>query len=500
MPQIYVLTRNYLKGVEDNILTCGFVVLSSFLIAVLVIAWSKVKKKKKQKKKTVGYGNFGRIILARVFLLFVILRLCFNLYFSQRKKKLSGHKHLAITRSTPSIPLSRFRKSLCCPIVLSQISSVERQCSIRGRYRRTSIRSVISKVATAQLGEEYFDFAEFGVENAESVQDFAQALNERTTIWLYDTFTGLPKASSRDSNAALGRQNKFQGSEDNAIRTWKNVGKWNIVTRKGLFDDQLKLRTKPNKVGVLHCDGDLYASIHGVLIRIYPNVLNKGVIIIDDWFGGHTGVWESARKAVYDFIIETEVAPKIMTPLGMSAFWFKTKHDECPGCYISSNTTKWSPSKNPDQILKFKAKYQEMLTTMDSIVKRDCENDNFDNLQSRYTSKLFSVLTRDSSKIVRICASESIDYHKFEASYIPDIVYVGTKCTEYDLLIAKWWRTVRVHGLIVLECWESSISSLRHGCRPDFYRFVQSNGIMPLLTTFFDDDIAFWIKGPLPVG
>jgi hypothetical protein len=137
---------------------------------------------------------------------------------------------------------------------------------------------------------------------------------------------------------------------------------------------------------------------------------------------------------------------------------------------------------------------------MDSIVRGDCENDNFDNLQSHYTTKLFSVLTRDSQKIVRICASESIDYLIFEASYIPDIVYVGTKCTKYDLLIAKWWRIVPVHGLIVLECWEYSISSRRHGCRPDFYRFVKSNGIMPLLTTFFDDDIAFWIKGPPPVG
>jgi len=56
---------------------------------------------------------------------------------------------------------------------------------------------------------------------------------------------------------------KFQESEDNAIQTWKNVGNWNIVKRKGLLDDQLKLRTKPSKVGVLHRDGDLYASIHG---------------------------------------------------------------------------------------------------------------------------------------------------------------------------------------------------------------------------------------------
>jgi hypothetical protein len=232
---------------------------------------------------------------------------------------------------------------------------------------------------------------------------------------------------------------------------------------------------------------------------MYSKVLNNGVIIIDDWFGGHTGVWESARKAVYDFIIETQVAPKIMTPLGMSAFWFKTQHDECPGCYRSSKAMKWSPSKSQEQILKFKARYQEMLTVMDSIVKQDCESGSFNNLP-HYTSKLFSTLIRDSPNVVRICTKEGIDYDKFEASFIPDIVYVGVKCTKYDLLIEKWWRTLPVHGLIILECWGSSISSLSQGCRPDFYRFVNSNGIMPLLTTFFNDDIAFWIKGPLPVG
>ena len=104
---------------------------------------------------------------------------------------------------------------MCCPVVLKTSASgasVERRCSIRGRFRRTSIRSVVSRRAVSQIHKESFDFAEFGVEHAESAYDFSESLTQDAKIWLYDTFHGLPKASSRDSRAALGRQNKFYGT------------------------------------------------------------------------------------------------------------------------------------------------------------------------------------------------------------------------------------------------------------------------------------------------
>lgn len=39
-----------------------------------------------------------------------------------------------------------------------------------------------------------------------------------------------------------------------------------------------------------------------VLVMTYNHVVPGGAFIIDDWSGGQ-GIWESARKAVYDFAI-----------------------------------------------------------------------------------------------------------------------------------------------------------------------------------------------------
>ena len=270
-------------------------------------------------------GRFVKILL--IIAIIILIR-------RHRKKVKPYTRRFDVSRA---IPLSAFYDSICCPLVLKYSSSMERRCSIRGRYRRTSVRSVISRHAVSMLPDDAFDFAEFGVENAESAADFAGSLDDRATIWLYDTFTGLPEASINDSQSALGRKNKFRGSESHAVSTWQNFGTWNIIVRKGLFSEQLHSRTTPSRLGVLHCDGDLYASINDVLVALYPKVLESGAIIIDDWFGGHTGTWETARKAVYDFIIESEIAPMISTPLGMSAFWFKSKVEKCESCYSSMN-------------------------------------------------------------------------------------------------------------------------------------------------------------------
>lgn len=427
---------------------------------------------------------------------FVKLLLIITILTLLHRRRMKGQPYMGGNVSH-AIPLSAFYDSICCPFVLKDSSSMERRCSIRGRYRRTSVRSVISRHAISMLPEDEFDFAEFGVENAESASDFAGSLDDRTTIWLYDTFTGLPEASINDSQAALGRKNKFRGSELHAVSTWQKFGTWNIVVRKGLFSEQLHSRSTPSRLGVLHCDGDLYASINDVLVALYPNVLESGAIIIDDWFGGHTGTWETARKAVYDFIIESEIAPKISTPLGMSAFWFKSKIERCEGCYASMKSTRWSPPADTQELRRFKKFYERILMKVDSVVASDCSNKSIQMSEVLLRNKILQTLIRNSASQVRLCSGKDSPN---DASIVPDIIYFGKECIEYRSLLQKWWVKLPTFKIIVLECWGTTSSSPNLGCRPDFYRFVHINGIMPLLTTLYDDQTAFWIKGPTPIG
>ena len=193
---------------------------------------------------------------------------------------------------------------------------------------------------------------------------------------------------------------------------------------------------------------------------MYSNVLNDGAIIIDDWFGGHTGTWETARKAVYDFIISQGIAPRIATPLGMSAFWFKSVADRCHDCYKNLTSVKWSPLDNIEQMRIFKDNYQSILTIASSFFER-------------------------APRVVHICdGGANIGKLEFDLSNSPDVLFIGNKCLKYDSVIEKSWRALPLHKIIILECWGYSLNSPERGCRPDFYRFVHSNGIMPLLTTF----------------
>lgn len=440
-----------------------------------------------------------RALACRVFLILLI-----PILFHKRKNSSVVERELG-RGATSNIPLKNFFNSLCCPVALktsASVASVERRCSIRGRFRRTSIRSVVSRRAVSQIHKEKnFDFAEFGVEHAESAYDFSESLPQDAKIWLYDTFSGLPKASSRDSRAALGRQNKFYGNEKNAISVWKKLGFENIIIRKGLFSEQLQFHEVPSKVAILHCDGDLYASINHVLISMYSNVLKDGAIIIDDWFGGHTGTWETARKAVYDFIISQGIAPRIATPLGMSAFWFKSDADRCHDCYKNLTSAKWSPLDNIEQMRIFKDKYQSILTIADLMFATDCERGYIEGFHGDIHEELLHSFFDGAPRVVHVCDGETdIGKLEFTISNSPDVLFIGNKCLEYDSVIERSWKALPLHKVIVLECWGHSLKSPERGCRPDFYRFVHSNGIMPLLTTFFDDTSAFWIKGPLPIG
>ena len=119
------------------------------------------------------------------------------------------------------------------------------------------------------------------------------------TLWVFDTFEGIPPPSSADPDQHIAALyvGAFRGEIDQVRELFKRVG---ILDRcrlvKGLFQDTVP-RCDVGPIAVLHLDGDWYESVKVCLDHLFDRVSPGGIIQIDDY--GH---WEGARKAVDEFL------------------------------------------------------------------------------------------------------------------------------------------------------------------------------------------------------
>jgi hypothetical protein len=130
-------------------------------------------------------------------------------------------------------------------------------------------------------------------------------------IYLYDTFEGMSEPTNFDvslvgksASDQLREQNKH---DDNSIWCYaplENVKEnmrltgypfENLVFVKGKVEDTLA-QNLPDSLCVLRLDTDWYESTKIELELLYPILIEKGVLIIDDF--GH---WEGAKRAVLEY-------------------------------------------------------------------------------------------------------------------------------------------------------------------------------------------------------
>lgn len=126
-----------------------------------------------------------------------------------------------------------------------------------------------------------------------------KSLGARRTLWLFDTFEGLPPPSAADPDRAIAElyTGMFRGGYEEVralLERFRILEDSRMV--KGLFQDTLPT-AEVGAVAVLHLDGDWYESILVCLEHLYDRVTPGGVIQFDDY--GH---WEGARKAVDEFL------------------------------------------------------------------------------------------------------------------------------------------------------------------------------------------------------
>ena len=154
------------------------------------------------------------------------------------------------------------------------------------------------------------DVVECGVYNGGSAALMASVCAKsplNRTIWLFDSFEGLPKPTEEDGEEAQSCGWWCHGdlSKVKSIFNKLNIPESRTHIIKGWFQDTFP-RVQTGDIALLHIDADWYDSVKLCLERFYDSVQPGGYIVIDDY--GH---WEGCRKAVDEFLKEQGIDVKI---------------------------------------------------------------------------------------------------------------------------------------------------------------------------------------------
>jgi O-methyltransferase len=147
--------------------------------------------------------------------------------------------------------------------------------------------------------------------------------DESRSVWLADSFQGLPRPDTDNYKADKGiRLDLFSsilGVPEADVKA--------NFERYGLLDDQVRflpgwfkdtLHDAPiDRIAVLRLDGDLYESTIQALDALYPRLSPGGFCIIDDY------VVPACRQAVSDYRTEHGITAEIVDIDGTGVLWRK---------------------------------------------------------------------------------------------------------------------------------------------------------------------------------
>ena len=149
-----------------------------------------------------------------------------------------------------------------------------------------------------------------------------RAGDETRELWLYDTFSGLPRPDPDLDVDILGNR-AIDGWEPRnaggAKTMWAYADEADVRTNmartkyppdqmrfiSGLVEETIPAQA-PERIALLRIDTDWYASYKHILEALYDRVVPGGLVIFDDY-----GQFKGARRAVDDFI----AVRKITSPL-----------------------------------------------------------------------------------------------------------------------------------------------------------------------------------------
>ncbi|MGX1786693.1 TylF/MycF/NovP-related O-methyltransferase [Bosea sp. NPDC055332] len=154
-------------------------------------------------------------------------------------------------------------------------------------YRMYELWSLVRE--TAKVGG---DIVEIGVWRGGSGVMMAKQetlLGGSGTVYLCDTFAGVVKAGTEDSDYRGGEHRDTDTSIVEELA--RSLGVKNTKTLVGIFPDQTGAQLQSERVRLLHIDVDVYQSARDCVEYVLPRMPSGGVIVFDDYgFVGCDGV------------------------------------------------------------------------------------------------------------------------------------------------------------------------------------------------------------------
>jgi O-methyltransferase len=183
------------------------------------------------------------------------------------------------------------------------------------------LRSLYELASRVNKEEIPGDFVECGVYNggtAAILAHFATRSPLQRTLWLFDSFEGMPQTTDRDGDAASEYIGQLVGNVETVRSVLESVGadlkRVHIV--KGWFEESFRTVTIP-RIALLNIDADWYDSVKLCLDVFYDAVTPGGFISIDDY--GH---WPGCKQAVDEFFVARGISPSLHV-VDYSARWFQ---------------------------------------------------------------------------------------------------------------------------------------------------------------------------------
>lgn len=137
------------------------------------------------------------------------------------------------------------------------------------------------------------------------------------TVWLADSFEGLPETTRLDDGSEIGHPGQFEASLPTVKRNFDRFGLLDGQVRflPGWFGDTLPL-APVRRIAMLRVDGRMYQSTMDALVPLYDRISRGGWVIVDDYCSN-----DASRAAANDFLASRGLSPDIRRIDWTAACW-----------------------------------------------------------------------------------------------------------------------------------------------------------------------------------
>jgi O-methyltransferase len=197
--------------------------------------------------------------------------------------------------------------------------------TMTGELRLENIRMCIETIIAEDVPG---DFLECGVWRG-GASIFAKAVFncygvEDRTVWLADSFEGMPKLTSDEDrlDADFSDYQYLAVSLERVTDNFRTFGLLddNVRFIKGWFSETLP-SAPVEKLAILRLDGDHYSSTMDVLNALYKKISPGGFVIVDDYFA-----FAGCKKAVTEFREAHSIRADIV-PIDKTAVYWRRLSD-----------------------------------------------------------------------------------------------------------------------------------------------------------------------------